>query len=106
MAALSERTGTAAEACVDALKEGAELTVGDEADAEDLARPYLRRARSDRERHIPTLGFEQTTHDLAAARHATLRVLGVTSDDHPFQFAVFVAPDFTELVACLGFNQA
>ena len=95
-------------ACADALRRGAAFTLWPDgvATPEELLEICRRRHRGVLEQGIETIGFEQALQGLETTTHQALRLGAVEVADPPYHFAVFLAAEDPEVVACLGVDQS
>ena len=69
---------------------------------EDLRVIYRRRERHTRQKGLATVGFEVAVADLEATPFSVLRIGQVTGRAPSRHFQLFLAPNVTEVVACLA----
>ncbi|MGW0809244.1 hypothetical protein [Nonomuraea sp. NPDC002799] len=70
-----------------------------------LTRAYQRRARLTHRLEIPSLGFDEAVTLLSGCGLQHL-ILGVVKGTDPaYHFQLFLAPDASRVVACLGVSQ-
>jgi hypothetical protein len=90
--------------CAEALSRGATFTVWEETtEADRVTAIYTRRERRARKAGQPSLGFPEAVADLRA--YTGERVLIGYVDDRPqngFYFQLFLDPEATQVIACLG----
>ncbi|GAA2665021.1 hypothetical protein GCM10010412_041010 [Nonomuraea recticatena] len=103
LAGLLDCGGEAASACRSALLAGDEFHVWEErVSIRELLGIYRRRERYIRRKGIPSLGFAEAIEDLKACDFAQVLLGYVKSDQLPYHFQLFLAPDVSHVVACLG----
>jgi hypothetical protein len=95
-------------ACASALRQGAEFTLWHDGTATPAELLDICRRRHGKllEQGVETVGFEQALRDLESTARPLLRLGSVDVGDPPYHFAVFLAAQRTEVVACLGVDQA
>ncbi|WP_089251594.1 hypothetical protein [Asanoa hainanensis] len=95
----------AEQACRAALEQGATFHVyaADEGvPASNLASSYRRRQAHTTKLGIPTIGFAEAVETLSALGEQPLVLGSVAQEDSPRSFVIFLAPDATSVIACLG----
>ncbi|GAA3008505.1 hypothetical protein GCM10017559_33580 [Streptosporangium longisporum] len=68
----------------------------------ELISIYRRRARHTRRKNIPTLGFDEAILNLEACGLEHLNLGIVPSTPSAYHFQLFLSPDSSRVVACLG----
>ncbi|MEU8252127.1 hypothetical protein [Nonomuraea sp. NPDC048916] len=93
----------AGHACRRALAAGAYFEIWpDPVEALPLTRTYQRRARLAHRLEIPSLGFEEAVAQLSSCGLEHL-ILGIVASTEPaYHFQLFLSPDASRVVACLG----
>ncbi|MEU6723171.1 hypothetical protein ABZ917_05600 [Nonomuraea wenchangensis] len=103
---LLDNAGEAGHACRRALMNGAYFEIWpDPVEALPLAKTYQRRARLTHRMDIPSLGFNEavTKLDTCGLQHL---VLGIVKDaESAYHFQLFLSPDASRVVACLGVSK-
>ncbi|MFC6373992.1 hypothetical protein [Nonomuraea thailandensis] len=106
LAKLLERGGEAESACREAVLAGADFTISDgETPVGDLRSIYARREEHIRALGIPSVGFAEAVRNLEACELDRVLLGGVMCTRPPYWFAVFLSPDRSRVVACLGVSQ-
>jgi hypothetical protein len=91
----------AAAECVTALRAGAPYQVHpDTVSRESALRIYALRAQRTHADQTPTLGMPEALRDLANAIDPQVRIVAISDDRH--DFALFLDPDATRIIGCLG----
>ncbi|MEV0830847.1 hypothetical protein [Nonomuraea rubra] len=67
-----------------------------------LTRIYQRRARFTRRMDVPSLGFDEAVTQLGACGLQQLILCIVKSTESDYRFQIFLSPDASRVVACLG----
>jgi hypothetical protein len=103
---LLDNAGEAGHACRRALTAGAYFEIWqDPVEALPLTRTYQRRARLTHRLDIPSLGFEEAVAQLGT-RGLQHLILGIVkSTESAYHFQLFLSPDASRVVACLGVSQ-
>ncbi|MEU1394157.1 MULTISPECIES: hypothetical protein [unclassified Nonomuraea] len=103
---LDSAGGEAGHACRRALATEADFEIWpDPVEALQLTKTYQRRARLTHRLEIPSLGFEEAVAQLSACGLQHL-ILGIVKSTEPaYYFQLFLAPDASRLVACLGISR-
>lgn len=103
---LGSTGGEASHACRRALAAGAYFEIWpDPVEALQLTRTYQRRARLTLRLEIPSLGVEEAVAQLGSCGLQHL-ILGIVKSTEPaYQFQLFLSPDASRMVACLGVSQ-
>ncbi|MEV0306568.1 hypothetical protein [Nonomuraea fuscirosea] len=100
---LLDNAGEAGRACRRALMAGASFEIWpDPVEVLPLTKTYQRRACLTRRMDIPSVGFDEAITQLSACglQHLILGIVKSTESDHRFQ--LFLSPDSSRVVACLG----
>ncbi|MGV9773377.1 hypothetical protein [Streptosporangium sp. NPDC003464] len=103
---LLDNAGEAGRACRRALMAGASFEIWpDPVEVLPLTKIYQRRARLTRRMDIPSLGFDEAVTQLCSygLQHLILGIVKSTESDYRFQ--LFLSPDASRVVACLGVNK-
>lgn len=103
---LDSAGGEAGHACRRALAAGAYFEIWpDPVEVLRLTRTYQRRARLTHRLEIPSLGFEEAVAQLSSCglQHLILGI--VKSAELAYHFQLFLSPDASRVVACLGVSQ-
>ncbi len=96
-------SGEAGQACREALSQGAGFVIdADSLPASHYGTIYRRRAEHCARRDIRTVGFPEGLRRLADAGEQPVRLALVDSTQPPYHFQVFMAPDLSTVVACVG----
>ncbi|WP_344208124.1 hypothetical protein [Nonomuraea bangladeshensis] len=95
--------GEAGHACRQALAADAYFEIWPElVETLPLIRTYQRRARLTRRKNVPPLGFDEAVTQLEACELQHL-ILGIVRSTEPaYHFQLFLSPDASRVVACLG----
>ncbi|MEU6715961.1 hypothetical protein ABZ897_31225 [Nonomuraea sp. NPDC046802] len=103
---LDNAGGEAGHACRRALVAGAYFEMWpNPVEALQLTRTYQRRARLTYRLEIPSLGFEDAVARLSSCEFQHL-ILGIVKNTEPaYHFQLFLSPDASRVVACLGVSQ-
>ncbi|MFI6482555.1 hypothetical protein ACIBH1_31795 [Nonomuraea sp. NPDC050663] len=103
LALLLQDGGDAASACRSVLLAGGTFQVYEGAvSVGSLFSTYRRRERLTRTKGVDSLGFASAVALLEACEFEQVLVGYVQGGEPPYHFQVFLAPDATRLVACLG----
>ncbi|MEN3613384.1 hypothetical protein AAH979_28030 [Plantactinospora sp. ZYX-F-223] len=105
---LGAEAGDVYVACRDALRAGCDFQIFDgTVPIGNLVTIYRRRERHTRTRGIRTLGFVQAVNRLASAEGPGEVLLGqVGGTETAWFFQLFLTPEGSRVVACLGVDQA
>ncbi|MEU1385931.1 MULTISPECIES: hypothetical protein [unclassified Nonomuraea] len=103
---LLQDVGEAGRACRRALMTGASFEIWpDPVEVLPLTKIYQRRARLTRWMDIPSLCFDEAVTQLGSCglQHLILGIVKSPQSDYRFQ--LFLSPDASRVVACLGVNK-
>ncbi|MGV9374908.1 hypothetical protein ACWDRB_03800 [Nonomuraea sp. NPDC003707] len=102
---LLDNAGEAGRACRRELTAGASFEVWqDPVEALSLTRTYRRRARLTRRMGNPSLGFDEAIARLGTCGLQHLLLGIVKSTESAYNFQLFLSPDASRVVACLGIS--
>ncbi|MEV0309329.1 hypothetical protein [Nonomuraea fuscirosea] len=100
---LLDNAGEAARACRQALMAGASFEIWpDPVEVLPLTMTDRRRARLTRRMDIPSVGFDEAVTQLGACGFQRLILGIVRSTESGYRFQLFLSPDASRVVACLG----
>ncbi|MEV5895659.1 hypothetical protein [Nonomuraea fuscirosea] len=100
---LLDNQGEAAHDCRQALMAGASFEIWpDPVEALPLTKTYRRRARLTRRMDVPSVGFDEAVTQLGAFELQHLILGIVRSTESGYRFQLFLSPDASRVVACLG----